>query len=144
MQKLLGIVCVFFGALGWIGQTISAMNFPLAQRLGLQEKSADTDPLYRLAELNAAKWDALVLWTLIVAGMLMLFDHSSWPYASLIASGIYLDTAGREAAKYVSLSNGGVRTGTAKERRTAFCFFAVMGAISLWVMVYSAWSLRFQ
>ncbi len=142
MQKILGLVCVLFGALGWIGQTISAINFPLAQKLGLQEKSEDTDPLYRMAELNASRWDAVVLWSIIAAGILMLIDHTWWPYVSLVASGIYLDTAGREAAKYLSLLEGGVKTGTAKETRTALSFYGIMAVISLWLMVYAAWSLR--
>ena len=42
---VLGIICLLFGAIGWGGQVISGINYPLAQRLGLQEKSAGTDPL---------------------------------------------------------------------------------------------------
>ena len=141
MQKILGLVCVLFGAIGWIGQTISAINFPLAQKLGFQEKSEDTDPLYRIAELNAARWDAVVLWSIIAAGILLLIDHTWWPYVSLVASAVYLDTAGREAAKYLSFLKGGIKTGTAKEKRTAFCFFGIMAIISLWLMVYAACSL---
>lgn len=141
MQEILGIVCVLFGAVGWIGQTMSSIDFPLAQRLGLQEKSEDTDALYLLTELNAARWDAVVLWPLILAGILLLLDHPWWPYVSLVAAGIYLDAAGREAAKYVSFSRGGVRTGTAKEKRTAFGFYASMGIIALWLLVYAGWSL---
>ncbi len=142
MQIILGLVCVLFGALGWIGQTISAINFPLAQKLGLQEQSEDTDPLYRRAELKTARWDAVVLWSMVAAGFLMLFDHAWWPYVSLVASGIYLDTSGREAAKYLSLLGGGVKTGTAKEKRTALSLYGIMAVISLWLMIYAAWSLR--
>jgi len=142
MQDLLGVVCVLFGAVGWIGQLISSINFPLAQRLGLQEQTEDTDALYRLAELNAARWDTVVLWSLIAAGILMLIDHNWWPYVSLLAGGIYLDTAGREAAKYLSLSLGGVKTGTPKEKCTAVCFYAIMALIALWVIVHAAWRLQ--
>jgi hypothetical protein len=98
--------------------------------------------LYRLAELNAARWDAAVLWSLVAAGILMLLDQKWWPYVALISSGIYLDTAGREAAKYLSLFKGGVKTGTAKEKRIALAFYGIMAAISLWLMVYAVWILQ--
>ena len=137
MKTVLGVVCVLFGGFGWLGQTISWINFPLAQKLGLQEKSAGTDPLFRLAELNAARWDSCVLWSLIGAGVLMLIDNPWWPHVSLVAGGVYLDTAGREAAKYMSLRNGGVRVGDSKEVKTALFFYGLLAVIALWVIVFA-------
>lgn len=144
MRIVLGIICVLFGGFGWIGQTISGTSFSLAQKLGLQEKSEGTDPLFRLAETNTARWDAFVLWTLLASGILMLTNNKLWPFISLIAGGIYLDAAGREAAKYISLRKGGVRIGTAKDMRVAAVFFSVMLIIAVWVILYSLWFLTGQ
>jgi hypothetical protein len=38
MRIVLGIICVLFGGLGWVGQVISGINYPLAQRLGKIER----------------------------------------------------------------------------------------------------------
>lgn len=141
MRIALGVICVLFGGIGWVGQVISGINYPLAQRLGLQEKSEGTDPLFQHAETNAARWDSFVLWTLLAAGILMLANNYWWPHLSLIAGGIYLDGAGREAAKCISLRKGGVRIGTPKDLWVAAVFFLIMATIALWVIIYAIWSL---
>lgn len=141
MRIVLGIICVLFGGIGWVGQVISGINYPLAQRLGLQEKSEGTDRLFQRAEINAARWDSLVLWTLPAAGILLLSNHHWWPYLSLIAGGIYLDGAGREAAKCMSLFKGGIRIGSPKDLRIAAIFFSAMLLIAFWVIIYSIWFL---
>ena len=141
MRIVLGIICILFGGFGWGGQFISAINYPLAQRLGLQEESEGTDPLFRRAEINTARWDSFVLWTLWASGVLMLTNNPWWQYLSLIAGGIYLDTAGREAAKLLSLSKEGIRVGSPKDLKIAVVFFSVMFIIAIWTISYSIWSL---
>ena len=141
MRIVLGIICVLFGGIGWVGQLISGINYPLAQRLGLQEKSEGTDPLFQRAETNAARWDSFVLWTLLAAGILMLINNHWWPYVSLVAGGIYLDGAGREVAKCISLSKEGIRIGTPKDLKIAAVFFIAMSVIALWVIIYAIWFL---
>lgn len=142
MRIVLGIICVLFGGIGWLAQVISGINYPLAQRLGLQEKSEGTDPLFRRAESNTARWDSLVLWTLLAAGILMLTNNYWWPYLSLVAGGIYLDGAGREVAKYISLRKCSIRIGTPKDLRIAAVFFITMVIIALWAIIYSIWFLE--
>ena len=132
---------MLFGGIGWVGQLISGINYPLAQRLGLQEKSEGTDPLFQRAETNAARWDSFVLWTLLAAGILMLINNHWWPYVSLVAGGIYLDGAGREVAKCISLSKEGIRIGTPKDLKIAKVFFIAMSVIALWVIIYAIWFL---
>ena len=141
MRVGLGIICILYGAFGWLGQLISGLNYPLAQRLGLQESSEGTDPLFRCAEANTARWDSLVLWTLMAAGALMVMDHPWWPVLSLVAGGIYLDGAGRESMKYLSLHKSGVRIGTSKQMKIAKVFFASMFLVALLVLAYAMWFL---
>lgn len=144
MTTVLGIICVLFGGFSWLAQLVSAVNFPLAQRLGLQEKSEGTDALYQQAELNSARWDVAVLWILPAAGILMLSGHHWWPYLGLLAGGIYLDGAGREAAKYTSLKKSGVRLGNPREYWITLVYFVVMFLVGLGVVIYSLFYLAIQ
>ncbi len=141
MRVALAIICILYGAFGWLGQLISGINYPMAQRLGLQESDEGTDLLFRHAEANTARWDALVLWTLVAAGILMLMEHPWWPILSLVAGSIYLDGAGRESAKYMGLHKSGVRIGTAKQVRVAKVFFASMFLVALLVLADALWFL---
>lgn len=144
MRVALAVICILYGAFGWLGQSLSGVNYPMAQRLGLQESDEGTDPLFRRAEVNTARWDSLVLWTLAAAGVLMLINHPWWPILSLVAGGIYLDAAGRESAKYISLRKGGVRIGTSKQVKIAKVSFASMFFVALLVLAYAMWSLAAQ
>jgi hypothetical protein len=132
-----GIVCVVFGSMILIGQLISAVDFSLAQRLGLQEKDLETEPLFRRLELHTARWDVVVLWTVPAAGVLMLLDHSWWPYLALVAGGVYVDTAGRELAKILGLDIQGVKTGSKHEARLYFGAMGIMLLIGMWCIGYA-------
>ncbi len=132
-----GIVCVVFGLIVLIGQSISAINFNLAQKLGFQEKDDETDPLYRLLELNTARWDLWVFWTLPAAGILMLIDHAWWPCLALVAGGVCVDAAGREGAKTLGLRRHGVRTGSEKETRVFVVFLGLMSLIGVWCIIFA-------
>lgn len=112
MNLTIGILCVamsFFYA----GQQISAIDFPLAQRLGLQESADHVDALFSRLEPGTARWDLFVLWLLPVAGILMLREHPLWPIAALVGGAFYVDTGGREAFKWLGLRGAAVRPGSA-------------------------------
>ncbi len=136
-----GIVCVVFGLVCVVGQLISVVNFELAQKLGLQERNDATEPLYRRLELNTARWDLVVLWTLPATGILMLVDHAWWPYMALVAGGIFVDTAGRETAKVLGLGKHGVKTGSQIETRLFFTFLGAMFLIGVWCVAIAMTSL---
>lgn len=137
MTVALGIVALLVGSLVFIGQLISALDFELAQRLGLQEKDEETDPLHRRLELSTARWDLLVLWTLPLAGVVMLIDTSWWPWVALIAGGIYVDTGGRESFKLLALRAEGVGVGTEREVRTGLGFLALLAAVGLALVAHA-------
>lgn len=142
MQIFLGLVFFFVGLVGWCGQLVSAVHFKKAQRWGLQEKNEHTDPIFRTAELNAARWDTVVLWTLILVGVFMVIDHALWPVVALIAGGIHLDAGGREAAKYISLRRQGVRVGSPVNVKVAFGTFATLLLVGLLLILYTLHSGR--
>ena len=133
MRMIVGILSLA-GWLLYVGQLISALNFGLAQRLGLQESPDSADPLLAPLEVWAARWDLVWLWTLPMAGFLMLMNHWLWPYAALIGGGAFVDAGGREAAKILGLRRHGVRTGSQSEHRLAmvvFAYLVVIGALSI-------------
>lgn len=137
MQTAIGIVCVGFGGLGMLAQFVSAVDFESAQRWGLQESDDRTDPLYRRLERNTARWDVLVAWTLPVAGVLMLADHSWWPFVALAAGGVYADSGGREIVKILGLRSEGIRTGTTAEVRVGLAVLGIWTLVGLLAAIYA-------
>ena len=133
MRIAVALLCLPLWLL-YAGQVVSIINFPLAQRLGLQEKSDRADALFSVLETWAARWDTIWLWTLPAASILMLVDHPAWPYAALIGGGAMVDTGGREAAKFLGLKQHGVRLGSSGETRLAigvYVYLLVAGALAI-------------
>ena len=91
MNPAIGILCTAMSFF-YIGQLISVIDFPLAQRLGLQESADDADPIFARLELGTARWDLFVLWVLPGAGILMLIAHPLWPIAALVGGAFYVDS----------------------------------------------------
>lgn len=134
LQTLVGLLWVTVGLLLFVGQVISVVNFPLAQRLGLQEDPETADPMSSRLELMTARWDIALLWLQPISGLLMLLDNPWWPAMSLIAGGIYLDTGGREWVKIEGLDAQGVPLGSAKEQmimKVTYGFFIATGIVAI-------------
>ena len=131
MHNTISWILVVIPGLLVTGQFISVINFPLAQKLGLQEKADASDPVKLRAELHTAYWDLLTLVWLPLAGILMLVEHPWWPYLALIGGAVYVDAGGREAAKMLSMRAEGIRIGTPSEQRLLFGTFVVMGVLGL-------------
>jgi len=89
------ILIIFTGILCWLGQVINASSPTLAARIGLAEPESDVDPTYFVDGRGEAIWDALILWTLPVAGILLITNRPLWVYFGLIGGGMYLYFAGR-------------------------------------------------
>lgn len=144
MQIALGWLLIVFGGGLYIAQIISSINFPLAQRLGIQEKAETSDPLLQRAERYTAYWDLITLLWFPIAGFLMVTNHDWWPIITLVGGGIYLDTAGREAAKNLSFRHEGINVGTAKEQRVYFLSYIAMAVIAIIAIAFSIYQLITQ
>ena len=129
MRIIVGTLCVAIGGLLYVGQAISVANLSLAQRLGLQERPDHADRLFTVLEIRTAAWDLLSLWTLPLAGVFMLMDHSWWPYMAIVGGAFWLDTAGREGSKWLGLRQLGVRLGSGGGRLTYWGGVALIFAI---------------
>ena len=131
MQSIIGTLMLIFGGFLYIVQVISSLNFPLAQRLGIQEDPKATAPLLQRAERYTAYWDLLTLIWFPFAGLLMLLDHPLWTLMALAAGSIYLDAAGREAVKNLSFRHAGLATGTQQQQKGYFASYLVMAAFGV-------------
>ena len=141
MQQFLGWLLIIFPGILYVGQIISSVNFPLAQKLGLQEDPDEADPLLQRAEKYTAYWDLVTLGWLPLSGVLMVINNSTWSLFAFFGSAIYLDTAGREAAKILSFKHEGVRIGSPKQHRVFFSTYLIMAVLAIVVIVYSLWEI---
>jgi len=141
MQLFLGWVLIIFPGILFVGQIISSVNFSLAQKLGLQENPDETDSLLQRAEKYTAYWDLVTVGWLPFAGVLMVINSSAWPLMAFFGGAIYLDAAGREAAKILSFKHEGVRIGPPRQQRLFFSTYFIMAALAIVVIVYSIGSL---
>ena len=137
MQLVSGWILIIFGGALYLAQLISSVNFPLAQRLGIQEDAQAADPMLQRSERYTAYWDLVTLLWLPVAGVLMVIDHDWWPLMALIGGAIYLDAAGREAVKILSFRHQGINLGTLKQQRVFFASYIVMAVLALVVIGYA-------
>ena len=137
MQQLLGWILIVFPGILYVGQIISSINFPLAQKLGLQENPEQADSILQRAEQYAAYWDLVTLGWLPLAGILMVVDNSAWPLFAFFGGAIYLDTAGREAAKTLCFKHEGIRIGARKQQQFFFSTYLIMLVLSIVVLLYS-------
>jgi len=137
VQIFLGWVLIIFPGILFVGQTISSINFSLAQKLGMQEDPDEADPLLQRAEKYTAYWDLVTLGWLPFSGILMVINSSAWPLFALFGGAIYLDTAGREAAKILSFKHEGVRIGSPKQQSFFFATYVVMAVLAIVVIAYA-------
>lgn len=137
MQSILGWTLLIFPGALFLVQLISSINFPLAQKLGLQESADNADPLLLRAERYVAYWDLLSLIWLPVAGLLILLNHPYWPHLSLIGGAIYIDAAGREAAKNLSFRHQGIKAGTRQQQKLFFSTYVIMIILGITTVAYA-------
>lgn len=126
-----GLVLIVLGLLAWGGQTLSWVAPDLASRLGLTEEAATTEPAFYADVRGEAIWDAFTLWTLPLAGILLLVDSSAWPAWGLIAGSVYIYFGGRGVLARRELAKRKLRAGSASELRAAFVMLPVWAIAGL-------------
>jgi hypothetical protein len=125
-----GIVLVVLGVVCWGGQAVSWLAPPTAVRLGLSEAEQDVEPTFWADIRGEAAWDTLTLWTLPVAGILLMLDSSSWAYFGLVGGGMYLYFAGRGIWTRVVMLRRGLRIGDPSQLPVAIAFLAIWGVVA--------------
>lgn len=127
MGILWGLVIAALGLLAWGGQTFSLFAPETAARLSITESQEDVDPVFWADVRGEAMWDVFTLWTLFVAGLLLMFDAAAWPYFGLVGGGIYVYYSGRGVLARRQMQRRGMRIGSSADVKSAFVMLPVWG-----------------
>lgn len=141
MDLALGLIIVTTGSLAWLGQLISWLAPGTAVRLSLSESEADVEPAYWADGRGEALWDSMVLWTLPLAGLLLIIDEPWWSVFGLLGGGAFLYFAGRGIAARRAMQRRGLRIGTPQNVRLGYAFLGIWGVVALVTCVVAAASL---
>lgn len=135
MGIIWGVVITALAALCWGGQTMSLVAPATAERFGLTEPEAEVEPAFYADVRAEAMWDALTLWTLLAAGILLIVDAAAWPYFGIAGGATYVYFAGRGVATRREMQRRGLRAGTAGNVKTAFIILPLWGIAGLVTLV---------
>lgn len=131
MEFVWGLVVVVLGLLAWGGQTVSWLVPSTAARLNLTESEDTVEPVFWADIRGEALWDSLTLWTLVVAGVLLLLDNEAWVYFGLFGGGAYVYFAGRGIVTRLKMIRSGFRVGDPKNVRLGLVMLGVWGIVGL-------------
>lgn len=134
MEVFWGVVLVLLGLLCWGGQLVSWLAPATAARLSLAEAEEDVEPAVWADFRGEAAWDALSLWTIVVAGVLLILGQEAWAYFGLVGGGAYVYFGGRGILSRQAMQRRGFRFGSRENVVIGFVFLAiwgVMGAITI-------------
>jgi hypothetical protein len=129
MTTAIAVSTLVLSLVAWIGQLIAAVAPRLAVRLTLSESSADVDPTFHSDGQAECVWDALTLWTLVAASVLLLVAEPSWALFGLFGGGMYVYFAGRGVAQRIVLRRAGIRVGKPATVVQAYVFLVLWGVI---------------
>ena len=119
----------------WGGQLVAVVAPKRAGDLGLADVESDVDRVFWLDGRGEALWDVAILWTMPVAGGLLIAGHGWWPYFGLIGGGSYLYFAGRGIAVRRLLRRNAVRIGSEANVRVGLAALAIWGVMALVTIV---------
>lgn len=129
MSVILGLVVFVVAGVAWVGQAIACFAPATAARLGLAEPPDEVDPAFDADGRGEASWDAMTLWVLPLAGLLIVMDSRAWPYFGLVGAGMFVYFAGRGIASRIQMQRRGIRIGTRANVRAAYL------ALSIWLLL---------
>lgn len=142
MHIFWGITVVLLSLLCWGGQTIVWLAPKTGVRLSLSEAEGDVEPTYWADIRGEAVWDFFTLWTLVVAGVLLIIDNRAWAYFGLVGGGMYVYFAGRGVFTRASMQRRGLRVGTPLNLKLGYSLLTVWGLLGLFVIVAAVMALR--
>lgn len=131
MNIVYGAVVTLVSLIGWGGQCIACLAPRLAVRLQLTENEQEVDPAFYADARGEAVWDALTLWILPVAGVLLMMKSVWWPYFGLAGGAVYVYFAGRGIAVRVSMQHRGIRIGNPGLSCLFLAIWGLLGAATM-------------
>lgn len=130
MNVIWGIILFVISSIGYFGQVVSTFWPNQAAKLGLMDVESDVDPTFFADGRGEAYWDSAVLWTLPLAGLLLVFDSQYWVYFGLIGGGMYLYFAGRGIVVRNVMRHRSIRIGQPESLTVAYIFLAIWGLVA--------------
>lgn len=131
MNVLWGAIVVILSLLAWGGQFVSWVAPKAAARLSLMEPEDSVEPSY-WADIRAeAPFDFITLWTMVVAGVLLVLDVKAWAYFGLVGGGMYVYFAGRGVFTRIALQRHGFKVGSIQNLRIGYAMLVVWGLMGL-------------
>ena len=135
MNVVWGVILIIISSIGYVGQAISTFWPGTATKLGLMEPEADVDPTFYADVRGEAFWDTAILWTLPVAGLLLVLNSPAWVYFGLVGGGMYLYFAGRGIVVRRVMQRRGIRIGSPETLRMAYAFLFLWGLAAVITIV---------
>ncbi len=131
MNVFWGIVVVALSLLAWGGQFVSWIAPKTAARLSLMESEDTVEPTYWADIRGEAPLDTITLWTMVVAGGLLVLDIDAWAYFGLVGGGMYVYFAGRGVFTRVAMQRRGFSVGAPHNVKLGYALLAVWGVMGL-------------
>jgi hypothetical protein len=130
-----GVIVVVLTLVAWLGQALTAFSPQTATKLGLTERESEVDPTFYADMRGEAIWDTVILWTLPLAGLLLVLGNAWWAYFGLLGGGMYLYFSGRGIVARLVLQRRGIAIGSPGSVRVGIVGLAIWGLIALVTMV---------
>jgi hypothetical protein len=138
MNIVWGGILFVVTAIAWLGQVIAAFWPDSAEKLSLTERKSDIDPTFYADVRGEAWWDALILWTLPVAAILLVLDNPLWAVFGLIGGGMYLYFAGRGIVTRRMMRSKNIRIGAPESSKLYTVFLTLWGVAAI-ITIILAW-----
>ena len=127
MGVVWGLVIAVLALVCWGGQALSLFAPARAERYGLADAEAEVEPVFYADGRGEALWDTLTLWTLLVAGVLLIFDAAAWPYFGIVGGAMYVYFGGRGVLVRREMQRRGQRIGSEATVKTAYAALSIWG-----------------
>ena len=135
MNIIWGVILTLLSSIAYFGQVLSAFWPKTAAKLGLTEPEAQVDPTFYADMRGEAFWDTAILWTLPVAGVLLILNSPLWAYFGLVGGGMYLYFAGRGILARRVMHSHGIQIGSPETLRVAYIFLTLWGLAAVITIV---------
>ena len=131
MNVIWGIILTILSSIAYFGQLITTFLPKMAVKWGVTESQVDVEPAFYTDICGEAIWDSIVLWTLPVAGVLLILNTPHWTYLGLVGGGMYLYFAGLGIVTRIIMQRRGFRIGKPESLKVAYIFLTLWGLAAI-------------
>ena len=112
----------------------------ISRQVGTEPES-DVDSTFYADVRGEAIWDAIILWTLPVAGILLILNNALWAYFGLVGGGSYLYFAGRGIAVRIAMRRREIYIGKPSTIKLFYVFLTLWGLIAMVTIIMAVGAL---